>query len=130
MAGYRLNQVETIIEGRRIMNSKVIASAIVAAGVMIAIAIYATRGGSMIPSFLDPHSEVKVVIEGSLYDPSSAQYRNWKESSLGYCVEINAKNKFGAYTGFKKIFAMKLTNDPKKFSIADDDIEVRVLCKE
>ena len=110
------------------MNSKVIASAIIAAGAMIAIAIYATRGNSMLPNFLDPHREVKVAIEENLSDPSSVQYRNWKESSIGYCVEINAKNKFGAYTGFKTIHAMKLINTPKKFTITDDEITVPIFC--
>lgn len=32
------------------------------------------------------------------FDPSSAQFRNQK----GNCGEVNAKNKFGGYTGFKK----------------------------
>ena len=45
-------------------------------------------------------------IARDLADPESAQFRDLKENSVGsgVCGEINAKNKLGAYTGFKKFF--------------------------
>lgn len=112
------------------MNSKVIVFAILGAGLIIAVAIYATQNASLLPRFLDPHGEVKQAIEEDLYDSSSAQYKNWKESSLGYCVEINAKNRYGAYTGFKKIHAMKATNERGKYTISDSDASVAIFCEE
>lgn len=59
---------------------------------------------------------VETYIRELLKDPDSGQFRNWKEPyrclypsydsmtmpKLGWCnyVEVNAKNGFGAYTGF------------------------------
>lgn len=112
------------------MNSKAIVFAILVAGLIIAVAIYSTQNASLLPRFLDPHGEVIQAIEEKLYDSSSAQYKNWKESSLGYCVEINAKNQYGAYTGFKKVHAMKVTNERGKYTISDSDAVVAIFCKE
>jgi hypothetical protein len=46
-----------------------------------------------------------------LKDPASAQYRwpalpladSLKGGQLGYCFQVNAKNSYGGYTGFKLI---------------------------
>lgn len=40
-------------------------------------------------------------VENRLKDPKSAEFRNQK----GFCGEVNSKNGFGAYTGFKKFIA-------------------------
>lgn len=57
----------------------------------------------------------------SLFDPYSAQYSDWRGPSSGYlarpfggetifgyraCVEVNAKNRMGGYTGSKQYFFM------------------------
>lgn len=38
---------------------------------------------------------------GALKDPDSAQFRSQK----GFCGEVNSKNSFGGYTGFKRFIA-------------------------
>lgn len=40
-------------------------------------------------------------VSSHLKDPSSAQFRN----QIGFCGEVNSKNSFGAYTGFKRFIA-------------------------
>lgn len=40
----------------------------------------------------------------NLYDPSSVLIRNITPHLNTYCFELNAKNKFGAYTGFQKTY--------------------------
>lgn len=40
-------------------------------------------------------------VKSYLKDPDSAQFR----SQQGFCGEVNSKNSFGAYTGFKKFIA-------------------------
>jgi hypothetical protein len=59
-------------------------------------------------------SEQKLISDAfgkQLKDPGSAQYK-WpalpksdknKQQRLGYCFEVNAKNSFGGYVGFKPI---------------------------
>lgn len=39
-------------------------------------------------------------VKNSLKDPDSAQFQDVK----GYCGEVNAKNSYGGYTGFKKFY--------------------------
>lgn len=59
--------------------------------------------------------EVKAqeVVKESLKDPESAEFRNMN----GVCGEVNAKNSFGGYTGFKKfvidVNASQLFIDPE-----------------
>lgn len=45
---------------------------------------------------------VKKIAAQDMKDPSSAQFRNLKIRLASLCGEINAKNSFGAYTGFKR----------------------------
>ncbi|MCU4623464.1 hypothetical protein KTJ54_15365 [Acinetobacter radioresistens] len=42
----------------------------------------------------------KEVVSSTLKDPDSAEFRNVK----GYCGEVNAKNSFGGYVGFKRFY--------------------------
>lgn len=44
---------------------------------------------------------VRGFVTASLKDPDSAQFRNQK----GGCGEVNAKNSFGGYSGFKRFIA-------------------------
>lgn len=48
-----------------------------------------------------PIKEAKKVIESGLYDPDSAQFRNMGIGEHFVCGEVNAKNRFGAFVGFK-----------------------------
>lgn len=40
-------------------------------------------------------------VEGVIKDPKSAQFRNQR----GVCGEVNAKNSFGAYSGYQRFIA-------------------------
>ena len=63
----------------------------------------------------------KEVVKGSLKDPQSAQFQNL----YGYCGEVNSKNSYGGYVGFKKYIVVNQTVlmedsegiDPSNFSI-------------
>ncbi len=72
----------------------------------------------------------------SLKDPNSAQYR-WanlvidpsvKGSEFGYCFQVNAKNSYGGYTGFRTIAGMVKRSGGKIISysytsgVRDDEI--------
>lgn len=56
-------------------------------------------------------AEAKMQIIATLKDPDSAQFRNvrWerKESLVILCGEVNAKNSFGGYVGFKPFHAVQ-----------------------
>jgi len=38
-------------------------------------------------------------------DPAAAQFRNLKQNYEALCGEVNGKNKFGAYVGFKRFYS-------------------------
>lgn len=46
-------------------------------------------------------TEAKAVVSASLRDPSSAEFRNIIAGANATCGEVNGKNAFGAYVGFK-----------------------------
>ncbi|MGN6123959.1 MAG: hypothetical protein ACTHOJ_13490 [Sphingomonas oligoaromativorans] len=55
---------------------------------------------------LDAYTAAKMNLEAALKDPESAKYRNLFVSRLSgggmaLCGEVNSKNGFGGYTGFK-----------------------------
>lgn len=52
--------------------------------------------------------EAKSLIADTFKDPSSAQFRNLKITSDGriVCGEVNGKNSYGGYTGFKAFYAV------------------------
>jgi len=79
---------------------------------------------------LNHESTIKNYMEDRLFDPFSAQYKNWRGPAKGFygsnfmktvygwrvCTDINAKNRYGAYTGFE-------TN---QFIIRDDNVVYRL----
>jgi hypothetical protein len=80
--------------------------------------------------------QVKQNLERDLFDPSSAQYRNVQVVPFGprvplppgvpqprsviYCGEINAKNRFGAYVGFRHFSAVPEPMGPDDHADIDD----------
>lgn len=57
---------------------------------------YSTIGGHLLAK------RAKADISAMMRDPDSTQFRNLKQSGFRMvCVEVNSKNGFGAYTGFK-----------------------------
>jgi len=53
----------------------------------------------------DQEEQRKEQVTRDLYDPYSAQFRNLTNHHGALCGEINAKNKFGAYVGFKRFYS-------------------------
>lgn len=69
---------------------------------------------------LAPVPKGKRVIESMLLDPNSVEFKNVRSAAGAVCGQVNAKNKFGGYTGFKEFIviddeayiAWTLTPDP------------------
>lgn len=63
--------------------------------------------------------KLRAALEQSLKDQRSADYRNeslsWNKGVL--CGEVNAKNGYGAYTGFKRFVA-----EPNRYAVEGDDL--------
>ena len=59
-------------------------------------------------------NKTKEIVLSSLKDPNSAQFKNIK----GVCGEVNAKNSFGGYIGFKEFYIS--SGEPVFY---DDDID-------
>lgn len=62
----------------------------------------------------NPEDKIKegLVKYSYLYDPSSAMLRDVRDvGGDSYCLELNAKNKLGAYSGWRKVY---LTYEPGK----------------
>lgn len=82
-----------------------LAFALVAA---VAFAYWATGGASRKSADENPgvqevrqQRKARELVTARLKDPESAQFRN----QAGICGEVNAKNSFGGYTGFKRFIA-------------------------
>lgn len=82
---------------------------------------------------------VKTAMEDRLADPFSAQFRDFKTSasddgSKTVCGRVNAKNKFGAYVGFRYFIGMIFDRPGSKqlaYIVAIDDDEnqsARTMC--
>lgn len=62
-----------------------------------------TIGGILLAGCDSPLSKAQEIAARNLKDPSSAQFRDVREARGGaVCGEMNGKNAFGAYTGFKR----------------------------
>ena len=47
-------------------------------------------------------NKAQQAVKELLVDPNSATFRYTRKALMGVCGEVNAKNSFGGYTGFKK----------------------------
>lgn len=61
-------------------------------------------------------AEAKRAVAEKLKDPSSAQFQNVRESGEYVCGEVNGKNSFGAYSGFRRFVAgpLGVTLEPEE----------------
>lgn len=101
--------------------------AILAAGVIIASVIVFTQNPlSTQPP--DPFQEVKAVVAEELLDPTSATFRSLRKSSIGYCGEVNAKNRMGGYVGNRKFHTFKASSSDK-WIVQYDEKMVSIFCK-
>jgi hypothetical protein len=62
--------------------------------------------------------KAKALAANQLRDPGSAQFRNIKQSGGFVCGEINGKNGYGAYNGFRRFYGTEdsVSIDPQDFS--------------
>ena len=58
-------------------------------------------------------------VEANLKDASSAEFRN----QVGQCGEVNAKNSYGGYTGFKRFIALNANMIVQETDMADGDFD-------
>ncbi|ATS38430.1 MULTISPECIES: hypothetical protein [Xanthomonas] len=72
-------------------------AALVAIGVLLAF-----KGAD----FLKMH-EAKVAAAEHLLDPDSAKFRKVRLQGMNVCGEINGKNAYGAYVGYKRFYYSK-----------------------
>ena len=82
--------------------------------VLIALVVLLAGCGPKVEVESDASKAEKVAKAGltqDYFDPSAVQYRNMvtkgKDSPGGYtfCGELNGKNKYGSYTGFKRFYS-------------------------
>jgi len=73
--------------------------------------------------------KLKAAVSEDFKDPGSAQFRkielmdgrNAKQPGEGiYCGEVNAKNSYGAYTGFMPFVGAVVGNEALAMKVADD----------
>ena len=55
-------------------------------------------------------SAVKAFIVSTLKDPESARFRNVQVKWEAVCGEVNAKNSYGGYVGFRRFYAIDGTD--------------------
>jgi hypothetical protein len=56
---------------------------------------------------------LKAAIKNSAKDPSSVTFRNPMTHKRGVCIEVNAKNSFGGFTGFSEYCTLTVNGETK-----------------
>lgn len=51
-----------------------------------------------------PEDYARQFMSNHLNDSESARLRNVTKAGIGFCGEVNARNNFGAYTGFQRFY--------------------------
>ena len=77
----------------------------------------------------DEVKQMQLAVSYPFLDPESAKFRNVRKSILGYCGEVNAKNSFGAYVGYKIFHAVLEDGNKNKWVVAYEPQLVKVFCK-
>jgi hypothetical protein len=73
--------------------------------------------------------EMKREVAEEFFDPGSAEFRNVREAVIGYCGEVNGKNRFGGYVGFKA-FTTFIDSKTGKWETTYDPLLVEINCKQ
>lgn len=102
--------------------------AILAAGLLITGAVIYSTGAIKRSNEDQGLMEMKNGVASELFDPGSATFRNVHESTIGYCGEVNAKNRLGGYVGYKEFHAAR-DSQTSAWIVAYDPKLVRVFCK-
>lgn len=76
-------------------------------------------------------SRAEASIKGQLKDPESATFRNVSVPEgagvvMYVCGEVNAKNSFGGYVGYKRFYVMLTSGNSEPLSLIDGDSDDRM----
>lgn len=63
-------------------------------------------------------SAAKEAVRNGMRDPDSVEFRGIYETERAVCGEVNAKNAFGAYVGFRPFYAYG--DSPKSATVVND----------
>lgn len=78
-------------------------------------------------------SSAKEAVKQILNDPSSAQFKNIYTSSYdgkpAACGEVNAKNAFGAYVGYKRFVYLEYPYPTVFFDGEEDAVMARIMAR-
>jgi hypothetical protein len=77
---------------------------LMALGAVVVWAVFAVLVGPKLIKKWSTVSTAKELVARDLKDPSSAQFRNVKRGERAVCGEVNAKNSYGAYIGFRHFY--------------------------
>jgi hypothetical protein len=77
---------------------------------------------------MGPLDGVYNAVTKELTDPESAEFRNIIKVHDTYCGEVNSKNEFGEYVGFRNFMVRK--TESKKFGLVVSflDEHIRIFC--
>lgn len=94
---------------------RMIAAAIYTALIVRLVVIYPDGFGGI------PYSAAKTAVASNLRDPGSADFRNMLGSASAVCGEVNGKNAFGAFAGFKRfVFADQVVTFEPEIPVGGD----------
>lgn len=89
-------------------NTSIVIAILVAALLIVAAVVFAPMlRENVLQMGTDDTDSVERHIASQMIDPRSTTFRNMTKVTFGYCGEVNSKNKFGGYVGFKKFHAYK-----------------------
>ena len=67
---------------------------------------------ALLASGCDNRSDMEEAVAYDLIDPSSAQFREVRQTDDGtWCGQVNGKNRMGAYTGYNDFFALEIGSE-------------------
>ncbi len=66
-------------------------------------------------------SVAKAAVRDQMRDPGAVEFRNVRDTGEVICGEVNAKNGFGAYVGFRPFYATGAYPSRPKVVREDDD---------
>lgn len=112
-----------------IKSNTTIVIAIFLTGLLIAAAVIfgTTLRERLFHSGSDEGDDWKQYVARQMIDPASTQFRNTRKAVLGYCGEINSKNRFGGYVGFKDFHAFE--DSSGDWIVTVDPSLVNIICK-
>lgn len=87
--------------------------------ILVVVLALAATGFYVWHSVFSLEAQARKVVAPLLFDASSAQFRNLRAKGDFLCGEVNGKNRFGAYVGFRP-FASVPEHGPSSVTIANE----------